>query len=314
MPENDLTLGIDFGGTSVKIGVVFRSSVIDHAPPIATGDFEGPEELLEEIGRGIDDLRGRHPHIRAAGFGMPGFIDFDHGIIHNLTNVPGWEKFPLGALMEERLEIPVVVDNDANCMAYAEWKRGAGRGMDDVVAVTLGTGVGGGLVSNGRMIRGARFGAGEIGQTSVDWRGEPGHYGNRGSLEDLIGNQQIAVRAHAVYAAKGKSRTLAECSPAQLCKAANRDDEIALEIWDEVARQLACALMNCCWLLNPHAIIVGGGVAKAGDVLFGPLTDHLYEQLSPPFRDHLMVLAARFGNEAGMIGAAAQALEKADGS
>lgn len=311
MSENELALGIDFGGTSVKVGVAFRSSLIDHAPPIATQDFDGPEPLLIELQRSIEDLRTRHPKIVAAGIGMPGFVNFDHGIVHTLTNVPGWDNFPLKAVLEERLGIPVVVENDANCMAYAEWKRGAARGIDDLVAITLGTGVGGGIICNGRMVRGSKFGAGEIGQSSIDWQGKPGHYGNRGALEEYIGNEQIAARAKELYEAKGEFKGLSECTPARLSSAAHQADPVALELWDEVAGRLASALMNCCWLLNPRAIVIGGGVAKAGEILFGPLTRHLHGQLSAPFKEDLMILPARFGNEAGAIGAATLAVEAA---
>jgi len=314
MSENELALGIDFGGTSVKVGVAFRSSLIDQAPPIATQDFEGPDRLLDALQRTIEDLRLRHPNIVGAGIGMPGFVNFDKGIVHNLTNVPGWDGFPLKANLEERLSLPVVVENDANCMAYAEWKRGAGRGINDMVAITLGTGVGGGIICNGKMVRGAHFGAGEVGQTSIDWKGQLGHYGNKGALEEYIGNEQIAIRAKEVYGQSGISKSLSDCTPAQLSAAAHAGDAIALSIWNEVAELLASALMNCCWLLNPKAIIIGGGVSKAGDVLFGPLTEHLYSQLSPPFKEHLMILPARFGNEAGAIGAAAMVLESLEGA
>ena len=311
MNDDALTLGVDFGGTSVKIGVVSGGEVIDHAPPIATQDFEGPDELLEEIGRAIDGLRQRELEVVAAGFGMPGFVDFTCGVVRNLTNVSGWQGVALGETMERCLGLPVVVENDANCMAFAEWKRGAGMGMDNLVAVTLGTGVGGGIIAHGQLIRGSRFGAGEIGQTSVDWRGVPGHYGNRGALEDMIGNREMAARAKSIYEKNGESRSFSECSPAALSQAARDGDAIAREIWDEFAQQLACALMNCCWLLNPQAIVVGGGVAKAGEVLFDPLNAHLRAQLSPTFGEHLQLLPARFGNEAGMMGAAALAWEKA---
>lgn len=311
MSNTEIALGIDFGGTSVKSGVVFRGQVIDSAPPIATQDFDGPEPLIEALLQTIATLRDRHQAIAAIGIGMPGFIDFDKGLVHALTNVPGWESFPLRDRLEERLDVSVTVENDANCMTYAEWRRGAGRGLDNLIAITLGTGVGGGVVANGRMVRGSRFGAGEVGQMSIDWEGKRGHYGNAGALEDYIGNQEIAVRARELYTEAGVEKALSDVTPQQLSKLAHAGDETALKLWDEVARQLSSALMSCCWLLNPHAIIIGGGVARAGDVLFSPLTQHLYEQLSDPFRENLMVLPARFGNEAGMVGAAALALEEA---
>jgi len=311
MAETPLALGIDFGGTSVKIGVVFRGNVIDRSPPIATQDFDGPEPILDAVVRAVEDLRTRHRGIVSVGIGVPGFVDFEKGIVHNLTNVAGWRGYPLKRALGERVDLPIVVDNDANCMTYAEWKRGAGRGLEHLVAITLGTGVGGGVVANGRMVRGARFGAGEVGQMSIHWKGRPGHYGNAGALEEYIGNQQIAAEAHLAYAQEGPERSLSDCTPASLSRAALTGDAIAMEIWDDVAAKLACTLMNCCWLLNPQALIIGGGVAKAGDLLFGPLTSHLYSQLSAPFKEHLMILPARFGNEAGMIGAAALSLEEA---
>ena len=196
-------------------------------------------------------------------------------------------------------------------MAYAEWKRGSGRGMDHLVALTLGTGVGGGVVVDGRMVRGANFVAGELGQTSIDYQGLDGAYGNRGSLEDYVGNQQITDLAHAAYSEAGSSRQRSECDPAHLSTLGQEGDQIALGIWDKVAKMLATSLMNCCWLLNPEAIIIGGGVAKAGRLLFDPLEKHLRAQLSPAFKENLRILPARFGNEAGMIGAATLALEEA---
>ncbi|MCH7226578.1 ROK family protein [Haloferula sp. A504] len=308
---SELAIGIDFGGTSVKSGVILGGEVIDTAPPIATQDFDGPDPLIDAMLDAVRSLRERHPGIAAVGVGMPGFVHFEQGVVHNLTNVPGWERFPLRDRLEQRLDLPVTVDNDANCMTYAEWKKGAGRGTRDLIAITLGTGVGGGVVANGQMIRGSRFGAGEVGQMSNDWQGKRGHYGNLGALEDYIGNREIAEMAQQHYARAGQPKTADEVTPQALSRLARAGDGIALGVWDEVARRLASTLMSCCWLLNPHALIIGGGVSRAGDLLFGPLTEHLYAQLSDPFRENLMVLPARFGNEAGMVGAGNLALEQA---
>lgn len=311
MSTNELAIGIDIGGTSVKSGVVYGGEIIDHAQKLKTPDFDGPAELVEALYQTINDLCDHHPGVRAVGIGMPGFINYEKGLVHYLTNVPGWKGFPLRARLEQRLEIPVTIDNDANCMAYAEWKRGAGRGIDNLIAITLGTGVGGGVIANGRIVRGSRFVAGEIGQMSSDWKGKSGHYGNLGALEEEIGNRQIPIRAREIYAEAGISKSLEELTPKHLSRLAHRGDEVALRVWDEIAQRLASVLMSCCWLLNPHAIIIGGGVARAGDVLFSPLTAHLYAQLSDPFRENLMVLAARFGDGAGIVGASTLALEEA---
>jgi glucokinase len=231
--------------------------------------------------------------------------------VHNLTNVKGWKRIYLKRELNELAKLPVTVENDANCMAYAEWKRGAGRGLHHLVAITLGTGVGGGLVVDGRMVRGANFVAGELGQTSIDYQGPDGAYGNRGSLEDYVGNQQITDMAFKAYTDAGKNMERSDCEPAHLTTLALKGDAIALAIWDRVAKKLSSALMNCCWLLNPEAIIIGGGVAKAGSLLFDPLEKHLSSQLSPAFKENLRLLPARFGNEAGIVGAATLALEEA---
>ncbi|WAC20865.1 ROK family protein [Luteolibacter sp. SL250] len=311
MSDTPLAIGIDFGGTSVKTGVVDGSEVIDHAPPIATPEFEGPEELIDAIARTVEDLRARHPGVKAIGVGMPGFVNFETGTVYNLTNVRGWTNIGLKALLEAKTGLPVTVENDANCMAFAEWKQGAGRGFQHLICMTLGTGVGGAVIANGQLVRGARHGAGEIGQTSIDYQGRPGAYGNLGALEDYVGNNEITASARVAYEAAGDPKGAEQCSPAALAAAANAGDPIALKIWDDVGRMIATAAMNCCWLLNPDAIIIGGGVAKAGKLVFDPITKHLHEQLSGPFKDDLKIVPARFGNEAGIVGAAVLALETA---
>ncbi len=311
MSDLPLALGIDFGGTSVKTGVLYRGNLIEEAARIDTQEFEAAPPLIARIHETIVELRDKHPGIEAIGLGVPGFVDFPSGMVHNLTNVKGWQKIHLKHELNELSKLPVTVENDANCMAYAEWKRGAGRGMQNLVAMTLGTGVGGGIVVDGRMVRGANYVAGELGQSSIDYQGEAGAYGNRGSLEDYVGNQQITDLAHAAYTKAGEHKDRSDCAPAKLTTLALQGDPIALEIWDQIAQKLSTALMNCCWLLNPEAIIIGGGVAKAGPLLFEPLERQLRAQLSPPFKDHLRILPARFGNEAGIVGAASLALEEA---
>ena len=311
MNDQTLAIGIDFGGTSVKIGVLESGTVIEEAPRIDTQVFESARPLIERINETCDELRSRHSGIEAIGVGMPGFVDFPTGMVHNLTNVKGWQRIYLKKELNELSNLPVTVENDANCMAYAEWKRGAGRGMQNLVAVTLGTGVGGGFVVENRLVRGANYVAGELGQTSIDSQGPAGAYENRGSLEDYVGNQQITDLAFSRYQETGQPRDRSECTPAHLSELAAKGENLALEIWDKVARMLSTSLMNCCWILNPEAIIIGGGVAQAGAVLFDPLEKHLRGQLGDPFKENLRILPARFSNEAGIVGAATLALEEA---
>lgn len=311
MTQEALALGIDFGGTSIKIGVVEGQKIIDFCTPIPTGDYSTPSELIKVIGSRIGELRAKHDGIVAIGVGVPGFVNLDKGLIYQLTNVPGWVHVPLRDQLNTLTGLPCTIENDANCMAYAEWKHGAGIGMKHLLCLTLGTGVGSGIISNNRLLHGSHSTAGELGQTSIDHRGRKGTYGNMGALEDYIGNNEIAQEAQTEYARQGITRSLDECAPAFLTLAAETGDTIAIDIWRGVAEKLACAIVNACWLLNPEAIIVGGGVAKAGGFIFEPLETFTRTQLSTPFYSHLKILPAKFSNDAGIIGAASLGLENA---
>ncbi len=310
MSEQELSIGIDFGGTSIKVGVVKGHEIIDFRTPIPTQNYETPTELIEAIGRRVATLREKHPQIKAIGVGVPGFVNLEKGLVYQLTNVPGWTHVPLRDQLSALTGLPCIIENDANCMAYAEWKHGAGKGMKHLLCLTLGTGVGSGIISNNMLLHGSHSTAGELGQTSIDYRGRKGAYGNMGALEDYIGNNEITAEAQKEYARQGVSRSLEECAPALLTLAAEAGDTIAVDIWRGVAEKLACAIVNACWLLNPEAIIIGGGVAKAGPFIFDPLETFIRTQLSTPFYSHLKILPAQFCNDAGMIGAATLALEK----
>lgn len=311
MSNTPLAIGIDFGGTSVKCGVVDGAEVIDTADRLATKDYADAQKLIDAMAETAQALRGRHPEIAAVGIGMPGFVDFSSGFVHNLSNVPGWQNVAMRDEFAKRCDLPCQVENDANAMTYAEWKLGAARGCNHVVALTLGTGVGGGIVSHGIFVRGAQSAAGELGQASIHYEGRRGAYGNLGALEDYIGNNELAAEAQFAYARTGVEKSLAQCQPAELATAARNGDAIAQRIWNDAAAKLASGLVDCCYLLNPEIIVIGGGVAMAGPLLFDPLQEALASQLSGPFKDHLAIVPAHFGNEAGMIGAARIALEEA---
>ncbi len=304
-------IGIDFGGTTVKPGVVAEGRVIEFAPRIPTLDYIGAEALLAAIVRSIEELRARHPEVCALGAGLPGMVDSVNGRVFELSNVPGWKDVALTALLEERTGLPVAIDNDANAMTYAEWLYGAGRDARNVVCVTLGTGVGGGLILDGKLYRGSQLGAGEIGQMTIDPHGVPGHYGNFGALEKYVGNVQIGERAQALYGEAGLTKSDAECTPLALQYAADAGDEIARQVWAEVGCHIAIILCDIVWLLNPDRIVIGGGVAKAGEYVFGPIRRTIEERTMKIFHEQLQILPAALGNDGGIIGSAALALDRA---
>ena len=309
MSDKQLAVGIDFGATTLKTCVVFQSHVIDRSAAIPTSEFVTHQDLIDVMVRSVLELRARHPGIVAVGAGVPGFVDFQKGWVYSLTNVSDWNAVPLGRILSERIGLPAIVDNRSNCMAIAEWKCGAARGLRDVFFIKLDTGVGGSVIANGSLVRGARHVAGEIGQTSMDWRGVPGKFGNPGAVEQFLGSAAIAADTRDAYARAGVEKTLAECSITELISSGMHGDPVALGRWDEIGRMLATVVMNACWILNPEAVVVGGGIRRAGDLLLTPLRMHLFSQLSEPFKDRLMVLPSAFGSESGAIGAAALALE-----
>lgn len=303
-------IGIDFGGTTVKSAVVANGRIVARAVPLRTQDFAGPEALLPAIRATIDELRVQHPEVSAVGAGVPGMVDSINGRVYQLSNVAGWEDIALTALLEEWTGLPATIDNDANAMAYAEWLFGAGRDGVNVVCLTLGTGVGGGLILDRKLYRGSWLGAGEIGQMTIDPKGVPGRYGNFGALEKYVGNLQIAQRAEALYRAAGLTKTWEECSPLALESSANAGDVIALQVWEEVGFAIGVTLCNIVWLLNPDRIVIGGGVGRAGEYVFEPIRRAIAERTMKIFHENLTIAPATLGNDGGMIGSAALALEK----
>jgi len=302
-------VGVDFGGTFVKLGVCRGGELLEQGESIPTANHPGSDALIHAIAGRVNDMKARFPDIAAVGVGVPGLVDFDRGYVHELTNVPGWHQVPLKTLLGSLTKLPCVVENDANAMCYAEWRYGAGKGLKNVVALTLGTGVGGGLVLNGQMHRGSQFAAGEIGQMSIDHEGVSGHYGNLGALEKYIGNQQIAEHAAKRYTLAGHPKGSSECTPKMLSQWAQEGDEIALQVWAEVADWLGTTLASITWLLNPDAFVIGGGVAQAGELIFNPLRKKVKSMLSTVVWDGLQILPAHYQNEAGIIGNAALAAD-----
>ena len=300
-------IGVDFGGTSIKLGVARGAELLQHGEPIVTADHPDPQELIRAIAAKIAEMRQSFPDVCGVGVGVPGLVDFNSGVVHVLTNVPGWVQIPLKEILTGLTGLPCVVENDANAMTYAEWRYGAAEGLQNVVGLTLGTGVGGGLILDGRMYRGSQFAAGEIGQMSIHMNGVSGHYGNLGALEKYVGNNQIAEHAQRIYSQAGLHRDVSQCTPKAIADAAAEGDASAKGIWKEIAEWLGTALGSIAWLLNPDAFVIGGGVAQAGPLLFEPLEAKVRSMVSEVVGQKLRILHARFNNEAGIIGNAALA-------
>lgn len=302
-------IGIDFGGTSVKIGVVRNGSIIERGNVIHTRQDGNTGKLIDAIVAEIERLKGQYKDLEGVGFGLPGIINPGKGIVLNLTNVKGWHDIPLRSIISGRTGLTTNLENDAKAMAYAEWKFGGGQGLPNVVCVTLGTGIGGGLILNGRLYRGGNLVAGEIGQMSIDYQGKDFVYGNKGALEAYVGHWHISERAKEIYYAAGKPLSDDKADLEVLTKAALAGDYLALQLWAEIGLKLGVGLTNVIWLLNPDRIVIGGGVAKAGDLLFSHVLRTIQTRCEKTFWGKLDVVPATLGNDAGIIGAATLALE-----
>lgn len=311
-------LGVDFGGTSIKLALVNDLGQVLARTKIATREAAQPDAWLSAVEKGITQIREKAgkdgTDIVGIGVGVPGFVDYERGYVYDAANVPGWQGVHLGRLLEERFKMHVRVDNDVNVMAVGECTFGAGRTYQHAVFVTLGTGVGGALLINNKIYRGAYSMAGEIGHMSIEKDGIPSPQG-RGGLEQYVGNRRIVERALKAIQ-QGRSTKLVEAcggdlaqlTPEIISKAAAQGDELSREVFDFIAECLAAAFASVAYLLQPQAIIVGGGVAQSGDVLFVPLRRHLKERLSPVFYERLEIKPALLGNDAGVIGAATLAM------
>lgn len=307
-------IGVDFGGTNVKMALVTERGEVLERRSYPTTELSSREAWLDGVARGLDELMADHELMEKGfagiGVGVPGFVDYERGFIHDLTNVPGWHATHLSEMMVKRFGVHARVDNDVNAMALGECTFGAGRAYRHAVFVTLGTGVGGGLLINNQLYRGAYSMAGEIGHLSIDLHGEPSPQG-RGGLEQYVGNRRLVDRVlrmidegrpSAILDGAGGDRN--GVTPKLIVEAARGGDDLALETIDFMADCLAAAFASLTYVLQPQAFIVGGGVAQAGDILFDPLRKHLTERLSPHFAERIVVKPAELGNDAGVIGSA----------
>ena len=310
MNDSAKAIGIDFGGTTIKSAIVRDGAIIGRGEVIDTAKHSTADAIIAELLRVIAEMRKEHPEIAAVGIGLPGFVDSVNGIVHELTNVQGWNEVALVALLREKTGLRAVIENDANAMAYGEFAHGAAKGARNAICVTLGTGVGGGLILDGRLYRGSRLAAGEIGHMSIDSHGPRGVYGTPGDLETYVGNRQIAERAQRLYTASGQQRPPEKCTPADLAALAEEGDHIAIALWDAIGTDIGAALADGVWLLNPDTIVIGGGIAAAGDTIIAPIRRTICERTSQLFHEELKVVRALLGNDAGIIGAAELALEK----
>lgn len=309
-------VGVDLGGTTTKLAFINPYGEILHKWAIPTDISNEGKNITLNIAKSIDmkleELGHEKDQVMGIGMGAPGPVDLSSGVIFEAVNL-GWrEPYPLKDLLEVETSLPAVIDNDANCAALGEMWKGAGNGAKDIVCVTLGTGVGGGVIANGDIVHGVSGAAGEIGHiTSLAEGGAPCNCGKTGCLETIASATGIVRLAQEMLDQNNPSGEMAEIykntglvTAKDVFDAARRGDEAALIVINTVALHLGIALANIANTMNPEKIVLGGGVSRAGDVLLNPVKEQFLKNSFPRVAQSTEISIATLGNDAGVIGAA----------
>jgi glucokinase len=305
------TIGVDLGGTKMLIGVLAGTEPLYEQREASKGQTE--DELVELLVREIEEAQEARPSVAAIGLGVPATIDHDRGVAVAAVNLP-LSELPIRDIVGERTGLPVFVDNDANVAALAEYLYGVAQGMPHMVMLTVGTGIGGGLILGGEIYRGSTGAGAELGHVVIQADGPPcqGNCPNHGCVESLasgtaLGREGRAAGESAPDSALG--RALAEGREVDgrfVTEAALAGDRTAIGVFELIGGRLGVACSSFANIFQPDAIVVGGGVIAAGDLLLEPARRELRERALRPMNE-TPILAATLGNDAGMIGAAALA-------
>lgn len=307
-------LAIDIGGTKLAVGIVDESGRILARGEVPTLAGEGPERVLGRTVRLAKEVLGAPgiwgEAVRRIGIGCAGPVDRGAGLILNPPNLPGWARVALVERIEKALGRPAVLENDANAAALGEFRYGAGKGASSLVYLTVSTGIGGGIILDGKIWHGLGDGAGEVGHMTLLPDGPICGCGNRGCLEALASGPSIARRAREVLATGRPSRLreAGDFTAAEVVRLAQEGDALAAEVWDEAVRYLGLGVAAIVTILAPQRVVIGGGVAKAGDFLFEPLRREVRRRVKLVAVESVPILPAALGPDVGILGAAAVAL------
>jgi glucokinase len=305
------TIGVDLGGTKMLVGVLADTEPLYEQREASKGQTE--DELVELLVREINEAREARPGVEAVGLGIPATIDHDRGVAVSAVNLP-LSDLPIRDIVSERTGLPVFVDNDGNVAALAEYLYGAAQGKPDTVMLTVGTGIGGGLILRGEIYRGSTGAGAELGHMVIQADGPPcqGNCPNHGCVEALASGTALGREGRAAAESSPDSvlgKMLAdgeEVDGKAVTEAALAGDETAIGVFDLIGSRLGVACASFANIFQPHAIVVGGGVIAAGDLLLEPARREVRERGLDPM-NKTPILEATLGNDAGMIGAAAMA-------
>jgi glucokinase len=304
-------VGVDLGGTSVKLGIISLQGKIIKKTTVETKAEDGPESVISQIKLGINILLNKNKlKIHGIGIGSPGTVNIKKGIVENPPNFPGWKKINLGKIIKKEFDTTVRIDNDAHAAATGEMIFGAGRNIDSFMMITLGTGVGGGIVFDRRIFRGEHGGAGEVGHITIDYKGEKCNCGSIGCIEAYAGNAYLIRRVKEqlnnfpdslIWDLISKNPD--NLTPKIINMAALKGDEFAKSVIIDLGCFLGAALTSVSNLLDIGTFIIGGGVAGFGAPLFNTIKEIMIQRVLTPLRPKIKIIPAKLKNDAGIKGA-----------
>jgi glucokinase len=309
-------IGVDAGGTKLLAGVIQDDLTVDHrVRRLWSGGDRA--EVLDTMVEAVSAARAGAPDVRAVGFGIPSLLAFEAGVSISSVHLP-LADLPFRDLMTERLGLPVYLDNDANLAALAEQRVGAGKGFSNLVLITLGTGIGSGIVLDGRLFRGSTGAGAEIGHMTIDHHGPPcqGTCPGRGCLEVMasgtaIGREGTDAGRRDPSSALGRAvAQRGAVSGEEVKDLALSGDEAACSVMAAIGRSLGAGLASVVNIFEPEVIVIGGGAAAAGDLLLDPAREVVAQRALRPSRDTVRIVPAALGEEAGMVGAGLFALDE----
>jgi len=312
-------VGVDVGGTNVVVGLVpTEGGRPCSLRKCATASLGEPDAVVRHLARIVDEViddglgasGGSRADVLGIGIGSPGPLDLEAGVVLDAFNL-GWKDFPLRDGLAEAVGLPAILDNDANCATWGEFWQGAGKGARSLVGVTLGTGIGGGVVLDGRLVHGASASAGEIGHMTIDFTGRRCKCGNYGCLEAYASGPNIAARAREGIEAGAESLLLrlVDGDPERITavtvyEAILQGDGYAAEVMIETAKLLGAGIANIVNILNPEVVVIVGGVTRAGDFLFAPLRSEVRRRAFKSAEQACRIVPGALPETAGVIGAA----------
>ncbi|MFJ1241544.1 glucose kinase GlcK [Bacillus amyloliquefaciens] len=306
--EDTWFAGIDLGGTTIKLAFINMYGEIQHKWEVPT-DKSGNTitvTIAKALDQKLEELNKPKRIVKWIGMGAPGPVEMATGMVYETTNM-GWKNYPLKDHLEAETYIPAVIENDANIAALGEMWKGAGDGAKDVILVTLGTGVGGGIIVNGEIVHGKNGAGGEIGHIcSIPEGGAPCNCGKSGCIETIASATGIVRIAKEKLAAVSDSSLLQvdDLTARDVFEAAKQQDKTALEVVDYVAKHLGLVLGNLASAMNPTKIVLGGGVSKAGEILRSKVEETFKITAFPRSAEAADISIAALGNDAGVIGGA----------